>query len=96
MRHNDGSLRVIRKKGDQHARPTWKFDKGSVMAWDAGGLVDWILWLQLKQGRPGEVYRVLEYLISSLARKKTKQSMTKKPKAAKKFNCDYTKYQINK
>jgi transposase len=45
LRHNDGGVRVIRKKGerllDQHVLPTWKFGKGSVMVWGcfwAGGL----------------------------------------------------------
>jgi transposase len=45
LRHNDGGIRVIRKKGEklpnQHVIPTWKFGQGSVMVWGcfwAGGL----------------------------------------------------------
>jgi transposase len=45
LRHNDGGVRIIRKKEerllDQHVLPTWKFGKGSVMVWGcfwAGGL----------------------------------------------------------
>ena len=45
LRHNDGGVRVIRKKGerymDRFVLPTFKFGKGSVMVWGcfwAGGL----------------------------------------------------------